>query len=50
MIAACNSVNIVKKNKGAITSQNHSYISALRQLGNLVTPKADKAGEATDTH
>lgn len=50
MIAACNTVNIVKKNKGAITSQNHSYISALRQFGNLVTPKADRAGEATDTH
>lgn len=50
MIAACNTANIVKKNKGAITSQNHSYISALRQFGNLVTPKADKAEEATDTH
>ena len=50
MITACNTVNIVKKNKETGTSQKQSYISASRQFGNLVTLKADKAGETADTH
>jgi len=50
MITACNTVNIVRKNKEAGTSQKQSYISALRQSGKLVTPRTDKAGETADTH
>lgn len=50
MITACNTVNTGKENKEAGTSQKQSYISASRQFGNLVTPKADKAGETADTH
>lgn len=49
MITAHNTVNIVEKNKEDRTSQKQSYISASRQFGNLVTPKADKGGTA-DTH
>lgn len=50
MITTRNVVNIVKKNKQAGTYQKQSYISAWRQFGNLVAPKADKAGETADTH
>lgn len=50
MITACNTVNIAKKKKEAGTSQKQNYISVLRQFGNLVTPKADKAEKTADAH
>lgn len=49
MIAACNTVNVVKKNKGAITSQNHSYISALRQFSDQKLTKQERQLTHTDT-